>query len=751
MIRQLLKGACPRYSQFLRARRIAATTKPQIIHNQIYVDELAHLKTDPRAVAEIVATEQRAMRNLEAKLDQELLRSAMEKTKGRTNASIEDIPELIGDYYYFTRYDFVEGKEYPLVYRYKDLKKDAVKVLDPVKDGIIRRQYFSSFVIKKLVLSDDQRYLGIVVDLVNKESGRAFYKDLETGKVGLDFVNNCYNFAFSKCNKYMYYVRLDDKTRPYAIYRHTVGQRGSLLDELVYEERDERYFVDIDVLKAKDYFVAYCSGKGRNKVNLMKRTGAINEPFVQITADSEGVKSVQQNSRGLFAVMDGEERTQLVFCEGRSFEREFDDLKRRGAKSGSAIFKSSFTHQTVYALSADETLTECDVFEDNVVLYTVSSGRNKVINIKLKEQAGAVSFEPVEVGFRDSQTGVLSPLTNMNLSPGKFYFSFDNPFVYNETYECSLATDATRLLKAAKFNGIGFNGHEYTITDLEFASTDAAKVPLVLVHNRNEDIRNPKALSKVLVKLYGCYGMPTNLGFSTSDWNYLENNWMIAIPLIRGGGDKGPNWHKAATTVNKHRSIEDILSCMRFLIAKGLSHSSLLAATSNSAGAGLLAAAINAEPHLLKGAVLDAPFVDFLALLHDKTLPLSQSDYEEFGNPERVDEFNALFGLCPYSNVRKAAYPAMMINTYTDDYRTPLWSVVKYFSKLKKTISRPEGVADLGNNNVFLNVLKGSHASMDSSSDDTVQSVKEFVFLETVMKKSVDTEVVKRKLKLSIM
>lgn len=73
----------------------------------------------------------------------------------------------------------------------------------------------------------------------------------------------------------------------------------------------------------------------------------------------------------------------------------------------------------------------------------------------------------------------------------------------------------------------------------------------------------------------------------------MERNWIIAYPLIRGGSDLGINWHRQALKENKFISVLDIIGSFEFLNNSGLSHPSLICASSTSAGAGLLASAIN--------------------------------------------------------------------------------------------------------------------------------------------------------------
>ena len=78
-------------------------------------------------------------------------------------------------------------------------------------------------------------------------------------------------------------------------------------------------------------------------------------------------------------------------------------------------------------------------------------------------------------------------------------------------------------------------------------------------------MKNSKYFNKTLVMSYGCYGVPTDIEFDVSLWNYLENNWVIAYPLIRGSSDNGISWHKQTLRKNKFISVQDLIYCFKFL------------------------------------------------------------------------------------------------------------------------------------------------------------------------------------------
>ena len=217
--------------------------------------------------------------------------------------------------------------------------------------------------------------------------------------------------------------------------------------------------------------------------------------------------------------------------------------------------------------------------------------------------------------------------------------------------------------------------------------------------------------------------------FSITDWSLLENDWIIALCHIRGGSELGEEWHLGAKGELKVKSVQDIISCADFLIASGWTHSSLLAAKSSSAGAGLLASAMNFRPNLFKAVNLDVPFLDIRTLLLDEDLPLAIGDKDEFGDIVTDPmAFDVLTSYCPYWNLRNdTEYPAVLITAYEDDYRTPLWSILKYIKKFRENVAKSRRVEEFCDGNIVLDLGRGGHLG----GGDNQESLKEQTLVNT--------------------
>jgi oligopeptidase B len=112
------------------------------------------------------------------------------------------------------------------------------------------------------------------------------------------------------------------------------------------------------------------------------------------------------------------------------------------------------------------------------------------------------------------------------------------------------------------------------------------------------------------------------------------------------------------------------------LVTEGYTHPSLLCGVTASAGATNLGAAINMRPDLFKAVILNVPFLDLIGSLTDESLPLTVSDYDEFGNPLKDEAaYEYIKAYSPYDNLQDQVYPAVYIIAGKNDHRAPLWGV----------------------------------------------------------------------------
>jgi oligopeptidase B len=188
----------------------------------------------------------------------------------------------------------------------------------------------------------------------------------------------------------------------------------------------------------------------------------------------------------------------------------------------------------------------------------------------------------------------------------------------------------------------------------------------------------------VILDVYGAYGRCNDPWFSPARLSILDRDVAYGIAHVRGGGEGGRAWYDAGRRRCKAVSVADYLACAEHLVSAGLTPPGGVVGRGASAGAAVVAAALNAAPELFAGAILEAPFLDCLTSLADETLPLTSLDWEEWGNPLADEgDFHALRAFSPYEGLTRQSYPPVLLTTALADPRVGAWEPFKYAARLR--------------------------------------------------------------------
>jgi oligopeptidase B len=143
--------------------------------------------------------------------------------------------------------------------------------------------------------------------------------------------------------------------------------------------------------------------------------------------------------------------------------------------------------------------------------------------------------------------------------------------------------------------------------------------------------------------------------------------------------------------LHKKNTFTDFIACADRLVAGQYCARDRLAIEGASAGGLLIGAVLNQRPDLCKAAVLRVPFVDVVNTMLDESLPLTVPEFEQWGNPKKKAEYEYMKTYCPYSNLKSAAYPAILVKTSLNDSQVLFHEPTKYVAKLRtlKTDSNP--------------------------------------------------------------
>ena len=226
-------------------------------------------------------------------------------------------------------------------------------------------------------------------------------------------------------------------------------------------------------------------------------------------------------------------------------------------------------------------------------------------------------------------------------------------------------------------------GHDpdlYATCRLEATSADGARVPVSIVHRRGIELdgSNP-----CLLYGYGAYGVTIEPSFSSLNLTLLDRGFVYAIAHVRGGATLGETWHDGGKMLQKRNTFTDCIAAAELLITDGYTSSPRLAVSGGSAGGLLVGAVVNMRPDLFGVALADVPFVDVVNTMLDDSIPLTVTEYEEWGNPQEKEYFEYILSYSPYDNVEVADYPHMLVTAGLNDPRVQFWEPAKWVAKLR--------------------------------------------------------------------
>jgi oligopeptidase B len=226
----------------------------------------------------------------------------------------------------------------------------------------------------------------------------------------------------------------------------------------------------------------------------------------------------------------------------------------------------------------------------------------------------------------------------------------------------------------------GYDPANYVTERVWAPAKDGTKVPVSIVYKKGFE-KNGKAA--MLQYGYGSYGASMDPGFSVTNVSLLDRGMVYALAHIRGGQEMGREWYEDGKLLNKKNTFTDFIDVTHYLVKQGYAAPDRVAALGGSAGGLLMGAVVNLRPDLFAGVVADVPFVDVVTTMLDETIPLTTSEYDEWGNPNDEVSYRAMLAYSPYDNVTARAYPNLLVTTSLHDSQVQYWEPAKWVAKLR--------------------------------------------------------------------
>ncbi len=556
------------------------------------------------------------------------------------------VPVKNGDYYYYTRTE--EGKNYRIYCRKKGNLETEEEILLDGNQLAEGKKYFS---IGNFEVSDDHKLLAYSVDFDGSEQYDIYVKNLETGEMLADKVEKTAGtIVWANDHKTIFYNTLDEARRPYRLFRH---QLGATDDKLIYEEKDDAYFLYPYKTKSKRFIALYLGSKVTHEYHFLDADNP--------TGNFELFAARKQNEE------------YSVTHHGNDFYVLTNDKALNFKLMKTPVGKTARSNWTAVIPHDDKVLlSSVEAFKDHLVVYGRKDGFKNIRIMDLNSnKSHEVEFpEPVYTYW-----GSGNPDFNTDL----VRFTYSSPVTPRTVYDYDMATKKFILKKEYEVLG-GYDKNDY-VTERTFATAkDGTKIPISIAYKKGlkKDGNNP-----CYIRSYGSYGSSSDPYFSSARISLLNRGFVYAIGHIRGGSEMGRQWYEDGKYLKKKNTFTDFIACAEHLIAEKYTKTERLCVSGGSAGGLLMGAVANMRPDLFNTVVAEVPFVDVINTMLDETIPLTVIEYEEWGNPNNKAYYDYMKSYSPYDNVEAKDYPNMLITAGLNDPRVQYWEPAKWTAKLR--------------------------------------------------------------------
>jgi oligopeptidase B len=558
-----------------------------------------------------------------------------------------NVPARDRGFFYYSR--TVEGKQYPIYARRKGSLDAAEEVILDVNRLAEGRKFMS---VAAREVSPDGNLLAYTSDDTGFRQFTLHVKDLRTGKLLADTAQRVTSLAWSEDGSALLYsVEHPQTKRSYQVFRHVLGGPGG--GALVYEEKDERFNVDVWKSRDRKFLFVESSSLTTSEIRFMPSdTGTA--PMKVIAERIPDQKYGVDHRDGLFWIRAND--------KGRNF-RIVTAPARDPAR---ANWKEVVPHR------ADVMLAYHLVFRDFYVMMEREGGWPRVrITSLVDGTSHRVDFpEPAYQVNLSSNPEFDAPVVRL---------AYQSPVTPASILDYDPATRSRKLLKQVEVRG-GYDPSRYRVEAISVTARDGAQVPMWLL-SRKEVPRDGTA--PALLYAYGSYGSSSAAAFSSNVFTLVDRGLVYAVAYIRGGGEKGKAWHDEGRMFAKKNTFSDFIDAAEHLVAAKYASRDRLAIMGGSAGGLLMGAVTNMRPDLFKVVVSYVPFVDVIGTMLDESLPLTVAEFEEWGNPRKEAEYRYMKSYSPYDNIVASAYPAMLVKSSYNDSQVMYWEPAKYVAKLR--------------------------------------------------------------------
>ncbi len=624
----------------------------------------------------------------------ELVQTLFEEIKARQKPDDSSVPWRDGEWYYQWRFE--EGGQYRIWQRWPGDSADARQgpaagtqtVLD--EPALAAGQEF--FELGALSVSNAGNLMAYSTDTNGSERYRLSIRNLKTGELLEDGIENTIGAAvWATDDSALLYVVVDENWRPYQVRRHVLGQPAAS-DTVVYEEHDPGFFVGVSRSASRRYLLIHTA------------SNVTSEAYV-IPADET------ESAPRLVAQRRDHHEYWVDHQVGRFVIRTNDRHKNYRLVTAPQDDPSQGSWTPLLEGSDELYVRGFDAFAGFIAVVERINGVN---GIRLIGSDGVSTH--VELPETACSVGLGA---NAEYDTQTLRLDYSSMVTPSTVFDYHLTTGE---LKARKVREIpsGYARELYVTERLTAPARDGAQVPVSIVRRKETPVDGSAPL---YLYGYGAYGHAISPSFSTSRLSLLDRGFIFAIAHIRGGDDLGYHWYESGKLERRTNTFNDFVDVARHLIETGHGARGRIAIAGGSAGGELMGAAVNQAPELWGAVAAHVPFVDVLNTMLDETLPLTPTEWPEWGNPiEDKAAFELIRSYSPYDQLAAREYPPMLVTAGLNDPRVTYWEPAKYVARLR--------TLKAGDSPLLLKTNMGAgHGGKSGRYDSLYEVAEEYAFM----------------------
>lgn len=661
--------------------------KIQTLHGVTWNDDYSWMQEKASSEALSYAQAENDYVDAETKSQTAYANKLYREMKSRMKETDMSVPVKKGAFEYYVR--TVKGKQYAIHCRKRIGTRTEEVLLDENKlaEG---QKYFNVGLVE---VSPDHSLLAYSVDVTGNEKQTLVIKDIVSGNMLTESIQQISDFEWAEDGVHFFYTVEEHPHPPRKVMRHKLGS-PVVEDVLVYEETDPQWYVFLSKSNDEQFIFIGAANFDASEMRVVNARKPDEKP-VLFAPRQKKVKYWPEHHNGYFYFLTNEKAVEYKILRTQVVKPERPNWKVWMAHDKKRSIDGFIPYKDFFVITLRERGTE------EMLISNPERSREKKVALPEADHSvsvwGSVEYE--------------SPCIR---------FSYDSFLTPKTVYEYTVAT--RKYVVKKKQEVPKWDSKKY-VSKRVWCKSGTAQVPVVLVHKKT---LRYNATAPLLLQAYGSYGICQDPSFSITKIPLLERGWIIALAQPRGGGEMGNKWHDDAKLMKKHRTYDDVIAVTDALVQKKICSRKKLILVGGSAGGMMVGAVLNKRPDCVGGAIAYVPAADTLSSMLDESLGGTRLHYDEIGDPRKKNEFLYIKKTSPYENVKKAAYPPLLVRASVSDIRTPFWEAAKWVARLR--------AQKTDENKLFLKIeMSAGHFGKSGRYEYLKERAWDFAFLQSVI------------------